>query len=414
MNVLLLNATDIEGGAARAAHRLLAGLSRIGVEGRMLVQRRSGDDEAVIGPATSLGKVAGIVRPHLDQLLLRLYPRRQMTFFPAVLPGSVAADVARLAPDLVHLHWVAGGFLRVETLARLGRPLVWTLHDSWPFTGGCTMPLDCRRYEERCGRCPILGSTRERDLSRRLWTRKRKAWEGLDLTIVTPSRWLGAAARASALFRDLRVEVIPNGLDLARFRPHDRHGARELLGLPRDRRLILFIGMNIVNDRNKGFHLLMPALEALRQSGRGERAELVVAGCSGSPSGVSMPLVTHFLGRLHDDVTLALLYSAADLLVLPSIQENLPNTVMEAMACGTPVVAFDQGGVPDLVAHGRTGFLARPDDPGDLACGMAELLADDARKEAFGREARCAAEEKYGLETVARHYHALYEEILHR
>jgi len=414
MNVLFLNATDIEGGAGRAAYRLLTGMRGLGVPARMLVQRKSGDDPAVIGPATSRGKVAGIVRPHLDQLLLRFYPRRQLTFFPAVLPDSVAADVAPLAPDLVHLHWVAGGFLRVETLRRLGRPLVWTLHDSWPFTGGCTMPLECRRYEQRCGQCPILGSARERDLSRWLWKRKHSAWKGLDLTIVTPSRWLGAAARASALFRDARVEVIPNGLDLVRFRPHDRRYARELLGLPQDRRLILFIGMNIVNDRNKGFHLLLPALEALRQNGWGEGAEVVVAGCSDPPPGVAMPLTTHFLGRLHDDVTLALLYSAADIFVLPSIQENLPNTVMEAMACGTPTVAFDQGGVPDLVAHGRTGFLARPGDPGDLARCMAGLLDNDAQREAFGHEARRVAEGEYSLETVARRYCALYEEILRR
>src|SRR5262249_8470788 len=159
------------------------------------------------------------------------------------LPDRLQARAAALRADVLHLAWVADGFLRVETLPRLRAPLVWTLHDSWAFTGGCHVPYECLRYRERCGRCPALGSRGERDLSRRVGERKERGWGPLDLTVVAPSRWLAEAARSSALFRGRRVEVIRNGLDLERFHPGDVSAARCTLGLPLDKRVLLFAGV---------------------------------------------------------------------------------------------------------------------------------------------------------------------------
>jgi glycosyltransferase involved in cell wall biosynthesis len=301
--------------------------------------------------------------------------------------------------------------LRVETLRRFGRPIVWTLHDSWAFTGGCHVPNDCVRYRESCGRCPVLGSTREADLSRRVWARKRRAWSDLDLTLVAPSRWLADCARSSSLFRDARIEVIPNGLDLKRYKPVDRRFARDVLGLPQDRKLIVFGAKSGSEDRNKGLHLLASALRILKDAGRDHGTELVVFGSTASTTLARAGLKASYQGFLHDEVSLALLYAAADVFVAPSIQENLPYTVMEAMACGTPCVAFRQGGVPDLIEHERTGYLARPFEPEDLAHGIAWVLEDGDRWRALSSRAREKVEQEFELGLVARRYVDLYRDV---
>jgi glycosyltransferase involved in cell wall biosynthesis len=413
MKVMFLNASDIDGGAARGALRLLHGVREEGVEARLLVQRKTGDDPFVIGPQTNPGKVMAFVRPGLESLYVGLCAGQvEGMYSPALVPDSLPAKTAEFNPDIVHLHWVANGMMRVETLRRFNRPLVWTLHDSWAFTGGCHVPLDCTRYRESCGQCPVLGSSRQHDLSRRLWRRKQRAWHGLDLTVVTPSRWLAECARSSSLFRDTRIEVIPNGLDLRRFKPVDRRIARDLLSLPQERKLILFGGKWITNDRNKGFHLLGEALRGLAGRRGDSTTEVVVFGSSEPAQPPDLGLKTHYLGWLHDDVSIALLYAAADLFVSPSIQENLSYAVMEAMACGTPCVAFDQGGMPDLIDHGRNGYLARPFEPDDLAQGIAWVLADEDRRQALSAEARRKVENEFARERVARRYVDLYGELV--
>ena len=409
---LILNAADDGGGAARAANRLHKGLQRIGIDSKMLVQIKNGDDPTVAGPVTRIGKGFGKIRPYLDCSLLQLYPnRKRIIFSPSILPGRVPSKLSALNPDVIHLHWITGGFLRVEDLRRFRKPLFWTLHDSWAFTGGCHIPLDCTRYTQACGRCPTLGSSREHDLSRSVWRRKRNSWQGLDLTVVTPSRWLAECARSSSLFRTIRIEVIPNGLDVTRFRPVDKELARELLSLPTDKKLILFGAEKSTTDTTKGFHLLVPALRRLAGTNVRE-AELVVFGSADPVPSPDFGMKAHYLGRLHDDVSLALLYSAADVFVSPSISENLPNTAMEAMACGTPCVAFNVGGMPDLIEHERTGHLARPFDPDELANGIAWVLENKERWKTLSRRSREKVEREYAIEKVAARYADLYREIL--
>jgi glycosyltransferase involved in cell wall biosynthesis len=413
VKIAQLTTFDVRGGAAVAARRLHAGLRRIGTDSWMLVQEKGGDDPFVIEPATPLRRALTAFRPMLDSLPLRWYPGRQrVTFSPAFIPDNASQKVSELTPSIVHLHWVAAGFLRIETLAKLNRPLVWTLHDSWAFTGGCHYPFDCTRYRRDCGACPILGSSRERDLTRRIWSRKRKAWEGLNLTVVTPSRWLAECAGSSSLFRETRVEVIPNGLDADRFRPIDQGTARDILSLPRDRKLILFGGVQASSDPRKGFQHLVEALRCLAGSGWGEMADLLVFGSPEPQEDPDLGMRAHFTGHIHDDVTLSLLYSAADVFIAPSIQDNLPNTVMEAAACGTPSVAFKIGGLPDLVEHGRTGYLARPFETDDLAKGIALLLGDDEKRAELGEAARHKVVAEFALERIARRHAELYREIL--
>jgi len=412
MKILLLNRDDAEGGAARGATRLLEGMRSPEVDARLFVQRKMGDSPWVAGPPATLGKALGFARRTLESLSYRLTSGKvQGLFAPAFLPDRLLSHVSRFGPDIVHLHWVAR-MMRIETLSRFKAPIVWTLHDSWPFTGGCFLPLDCTRYRESCGACPVLGSSREEDLSRRVWRRKRDSWQGLNMTLVAPSRWMAARAQASSLFRESRIEVIPNGIDVARYRPSDRRTARELLSLPQEKRLILFGAKAATEDRNKGFHLLVESLRELAGSGRRNDIELLVFGSEEPGQAQDHGFKVHYLGWQSDDASIARLYAAADVFVLPSIQENLPYTVMEAMSCGTPCVAFDIGGVSDLIEHRQNGYLARPFDPADLARGIGFVLEDDRRRGELSVQARHKVEREFAMESVAKRHLALYQSLL--
>ena len=412
MKILHLSTFDSRRGAARAAYRIHQGLQKVGVDSRMLVQSKHGSDRTVVVPATRLEKGISSVRPYLGSLLTRLYRNRQESLYsPAFLPDRLNSRVASLDPDVVHLHWVTAGFLRIETLKRLQRPLIWTLHDMWAFTGGCHVDSGCGRYKASCGMCPILASSKEYDLSRWVWQRKHRAWQRLDLTVVTPSRWLAGCARASSLFKGVRVEVIPHGLDLARFKPSDQRIARDLLSLPQDKKLILWGSEAKVSVKVKGFHLLKPSLRELAKAGWGSRTELVVFGASEPIDPPDFSVEAHYLGRLQDDVALALLYAAGDVLVVPSPQENFPQVASEAMACGLPVVAFGATGLPDIVEHQQNGYLAEPFAPESLARGIAWVLEDRGRWQSLSCRARQKAESEFALPIMAQRYADLYEEV---
>ena len=415
MKIASLSTFDNQGGAARAAYRLHQGLNRIGVESWVLCQSKFSQDPKAIGAKTSSGieQAKTGLRLTLDQLPLKRYKgKSKQLFSPHWLPSNISDRVERLNPDLLNLHWISAGYLKIEALAKFKQPLVWTLHDMWSFTGGCHYNEDCDKYTANCGACPILGSTKETDLSRQIWQRKHKSWEDLNLTIVTPSRWLGDCAKASSLFGDRRVEVIPYGLDLETYRPIDRTTARNLLKLPQDKQLVLFLSLNATSDRRKGFQLLQPALQQLSNSGWQNKLELMVVGASQPENPPDLGFKAHYLGIMRDDLTLALAYSAADVFVAPSIQDNLPNTVLEAIACGTPCVAFKIGGMPDMVEHQANGYLASPFETEDLARGIGWVLEDGDRLQNLSTFARGKAEREFALEIQARRYQTLYQEIL--
>jgi glycosyltransferase involved in cell wall biosynthesis len=439
MKVLMLNTFDDVGGADRAACRLQGGLRDQGIDSTLLVQFKFNAGSDVLCAGGGVAKLLRRLKLYLGMLPVRLYPNRpENNFTPALFPDRLAARVAEIAPDLLHLHWLGAGFCQIETIGKFSAPLVWTLHDSWPFTGGCHVPGACSKYRERCGACPVLGSSREKDLSRRVWLRKERAWRGKRITAVAPSRWLADCAGASSLFRDCRVEVIPNGLDTRTFRPMEKRAARELLGLPQERPIILFGAVNATSDRNKGWHLLQPALKIV--AGSLPDALAVVFGAAG-PAGVSelaggqelergeleggqaaaeplpvepvpVGMAVSFLGRLKEDASLVAAYSAADVLVVPSLQEAFCQTATEAMACGTPVVAFGATGLLDVVDHQQNGYLAQPYDVEDLARGIAWVIGDPARQARLSSKARSKVEAEFSMEKVARRYITLYRELL--
>ncbi len=413
MNLIILNTSDNEGGAAIATYRLHHGLRSIGVNSWMMVQEKKTDDYTVIGPRTRRERVAAFFSQYLDTLAARIYRKRENKIFsPAWVPDELACKAAALKPDIVHLFWVNWGFMRLETLGRFKSPIVWTLHDMWPFTGGCHYDNECGKFRQSCGKCPALHSNRDHDLSRRIWERKRKSWAGVPFVVVATSHWLADMARSSSLFKDQRIEVIPNGIDADKFKPLDKQVARAAYGLPHDKHLILFSAFNAATDERKGNQFLVKALEKMAMAGWGQTTELVIIGASAPENPPDLGMKVHYMGRLHDEISQVVLYSAADVTVAPSMQENLSNTVMESLACGTPVVAFDIGGMPDMIAHQVNGYLAKPFDSDELAGGIMWVLENNDRRDMISQRARQMAVERYALKSVANQYLALYQDIL--
>lgn len=380
----------------------------------MVVQEKEGVDFDVRGAESKLGKLVAKIRPYIDRIPASvLYHADCQNFSPAIVPGRAISKINDLHPDIVHLHWPGKGFIRLEALRKLQPvPVVWTLHDSWAFTGGCHIPYTCTRYLDRCGKCPVLESSWEHDLSRWVWNRKDRILRDLDLTIVTPSRWLGDCAKRSGLFRNTRVEIIPNGIDIELYKPIDQGFCREALSLPGNKKIVMFGAMYSTSDRNKGFDHLVSALRQIAATPLRDEIIAVVIGASAPEGGVDVGLDIRFLGQLSDDTSLIVAYSAADLFVAPSIQENLPNMVMEAMACGIPCVAFDIGGMPDMIEHRKTGYLARPYEAEDLADGMLWIMADREIKHRLSTFSRQKIEDNFSENHIAQRYASLYEEIL--
>lgn len=415
LRVAMVNTFDRRGGAALSALRLHRALLEREVETELWVQHQDGNDASVRAPVDSISRLLAHSAPRLDRLSVKAYPPRPGRIFsPALAPDTVPDRVSRQRPDLVHLHWVNQGFLSVESVARFGLPVVWTLHDMWAFTGGCHYDEECGRFRQACGRCPQLLSDEDDDLSRSVFERKARHWAGVPLTLVSPSRWLAAKARESTLFRRHRIEVISNGLDLQMFKPLDRREARRRWKLPEGGTVLLFGAMSSISDTRKGWHLLEPALKALAaQSQRGD-TRAVIFGDSGPTAGPDLGMPVTCLGPIEDQGRLSELYAAADVFIAPSVQENLANTVIESLACGTPVVAFSIGGMPDLIDHQQTGYLARPFDVEGLTEAIRWTTGPAARRTELSRRSRERAERLYSIHLSAERYLGLYRSVLGR
>ena len=416
MKILLINTSDLNGGAAIAASRLNRGLQQIGTESQMLVQTKVGDDRSVVGASSKIQRGLANMRPTLDTLPLNFYRQRDRTpynYSLQWLPNKVLPQINQINPDVINLHWICGGYLPIETIAKLDKPLVWTLHDMWAFTGGCHYTGDCTKYIQSCGKCPILQSNRERDFSRWIWQRKVKAWQNLNLTIVTPSKWLGERAQSSSLFAKQEIVVIPNGIDIQQYKPLDKQIAKNILGIPVNKTVVLFGASTANSYQRKGFTLLQSALQILSNStSQTNEIELVIFGASEPNNAPNFGFPTRYMGRLNDTISLSLLYGAADVFVAPSIQDNFPNTIIEALACGTPCAAFKIGGMPDAIDHQQNGYLAQPFDPQDLAQGIEWILAKSDRHFLLCQQARSKVEQNFTLEIQAAKYLEVFQEKL--
>lgn len=410
MKVLIVNTSDTKGGAARAAYRLHHSLLAEKVDSQMLVQTKSSDDFTVRTDLRNIVKGFNLLRPTLDTLPTKKYKKRSKTLFsPAWLGFSPIVDeINAINPDVVHLHWVAGGMLRLEELAMIKAPIVWSLHDMWVFTGGCHYDEACGAYEIGCGNCKVLGSHKNNDLSRKVFARKQSTFSTIDkMTIVGLSHWLNECSKNSALLKAKRHVNLPNPINTTVFHPFDKNKARELWNLPLNKRLVLFGAMGATSDPRKGFNELSEALHKLNDS----NIEVVFFGSGVPKNPPDFGFKTHYLGQLHDDVSLVTLYSSVDVMVVPSLQENLSNAIMENLACATPVVAFDVGGNADMVEHLQTGYLAKPFDTSDLANGI-NVILNAKNYDVLCQNARNKVLNTFDSQLVARQYINLYKSVL--
>lgn len=413
MKVLHLSTYDSGEGAARGAYWLHRGLLAQGVDSNMLVARKSSDDPTVFGPENILGKFLVRVRGRLDSLLTTRYRVDNFTMFsPARIPTRVHSAVESFDPDIVHLHWVCNGFLNPADIAKIKRPIVWTMRDMWPFTGGCHYSQDCDRFLQGCGACPHLNSTREMDLSRRVWEFKHSVWNDKDIQPVAISRWLADCAKRSSLFGKYPVQVIPNALDETVFTPVEKTFARRAMNLPMDRKLVLFGALGATTYPRKGFDHVLGACRILAERGWLESALLVVFGAEESQPVKGLGMESRFLGRFNDDKALSILYAAGDVMLVPSIQEAFGKTAIESMACGTPVVSFDTSGLKDIVDHMETGYRARCFDPEDLAAGVRWVLEDEQRWTMLSGNCRKKVLREYTLRVHAERYRNIYEHLV--
>jgi glycosyltransferase involved in cell wall biosynthesis len=400
-------------GDQSAGYRLHKSLRELNINSRVLTGSQSINDPVLRQPEGFFDRRISRLKMVFDQYPLKLYPHRTGgPFSPAIVPDFVIRKIMSENPSLINLHWINGGFVQIETLKKIRVPIVWTMHDSWAFTGGCHIPYECKKYCDNCGQCPILGSKRLNDLSRSVFLRKQKSWKNLDIVIVTPSNWLRGCVNDSELFYGNYTEVIPNGIDINQFKPFNKEIARERLSLPKNKKLILFGAFNCTRDPNKGFEFLKKALLFIKNNKKINDAEMVIFGENDVINSQDCELKLHSLGLIRDSQVLAMLYSAADVFVAPSLSENLPNTIMESLSCGTPTVAFHIGGIPDLVDHKSNGYLAVPFDPEDLARGIEWVLSDEKTWNFLSRNAREKIINEFEITKISQRYIELYSKIL--
>ncbi|CAM3526924.1 glycosyltransferase [Marinicrinis lubricantis] len=347
----------------------------------------------------------------LDQALLNgIYlDRRDVIFSVGVEGADITQTDIYKESDIIHFHWINGGMIGLDSFSKIEKPIVWTFRDMWPFTGGCHYSGDCRRYEIGCGSCPQLNSSNPEDLTRLIMIQKKNQYKH-NMTPVAISNWLKLSAENSEIFRNQRVEMIPNCIDTDIFRPYEKEEARDLLGIPKNKKIIL-LGSIRPMDNTKGFgkikeaftHLVDREQYHLVVFGKCDELEIQVLGCS-----------YQLLGFINDDYKLALVYSSADVFVAPSIEEAFGKTLIEALSCQTPVVAFDANGPQDIVEHEQCGYLATPFEPADLARGIQWVLGNKWRLEELSKNARIRAVHRYSLEVVGEQYLNLYQHIIEK
>jgi glycosyltransferase involved in cell wall biosynthesis len=411
MKILIVNTSDIQGGAARAAYRLHQGLLKAGIDSHMLVQSKKSDDSTVTGALSKISKGMSLLRPTLDSLPTQFYKNRtKILFSPAYLPFSgIVKKINAMQPDIVHLHWICGGLLRIEDLAQINAPIVWTLHDMWALTGGCHYDGHCGKYRSLCEKCPVLASNDKGDLSNRIFLRKKRVYSTIkNMCIVGLSKWMADCAVSSTLFKERNVVNLPNPLDCKQFAPIPKDLAKNILNLSQNKKHILFGALNAIGDPRKGFSELKQALQKIQLSD----IEIIVFGSSKPEEAPEFKFPVTYLGQLHDDISLRLLYSAADVMVVPSLQENLSNSIMESLSCATPVVAFDIGGNGDMIEHKKNGYIAEQYDSSDLSKGMEWVFNDANRHGKLCESARQKVINNFDVDIVIPKYIELYRSIL--
>lgn len=419
MKVVHLNTYDGNGGAGKACLRLNRALSDENIDSKVIVHYKFGknpDIRTFNSSALKKGYTAATII--LERVLGKRYlkPGMRTPFSFSWFGRSVIDHPDVKAADVVHLHWVNHSFLNpshLAEIARLNKPVVWTFHDSNAFTGGCHVRYTCDHYQRECGYCPLLKKSAADDISNKIWHQKNGAYKKLNFTIVAPSSWMLNSVLMSSLMKDKAIKQIPNTLDTGIFSPHDKKEAKAALGLPTDKFIFLSGFMPSRKDLHKGTEYLMQGFELLKTKlgVKADDVELVIFGNRASDQLPVFPFKTTFLGTIGSEKKLAECYAAADAFLIPSLEDNLPYTVMESLACGTPVIAFTTGGIPDMVKHEYNGYLATYKSAESFTAGM-EWAIDYADKQLLQKQARQTVMEYFSEQTIAKKHIKLYEQAI--
>lgn len=413
IDVLYLSSIVGHGGAFRAAHRIHQGLRTIGINSKLLTLNSN------LGDIRNLSDNIHVAIPeaqekvgyHNDLKPLEKYPQYKLSshsFTPGIAGTDINKYIRYFNPKIVQIHWINAGYVTIEDLGKIKNKIVWRLADCWPLTGGCYYFGDCQRYMIGCGKCPKLGSEDDNDLSRKIWERKEKAWGKMDMTIVVPTQWMKQIVDSSTLLKGKKTFVIPNGLDLNEFYPIDKNIARKILNIPLDKKVILYGATNAINDPRKGFSLLLKALQLLSKKEE-NGYYFVIFGAEYQELNLNIPV--RFMGYITEHSILQTLYSAADIMIVPSLEEAFGQTVTEAMACMTPVVSFFKTGPADIIEHKKTGYLVEYGNSLGLKKAIEWFFKDASRLNILSSNARYKIETTYDIKMVAKQYQNLYKQI---
>jgi glycosyltransferase involved in cell wall biosynthesis len=376
LNIVLLSYHNQNGGAGIAAGRLQQALEKAGHQVTYLVQERSGNDGSELIRKGLWAKLGNWIRFILERLYFLPNEKSKsirFLFNPGLIGQDISQHPAIKKADIIHLHWVNFGFLsikNIEQLLKLGKPVIWTLHDMWAFTGGCHHSGDCENFQTNCGSCKFVNKPERWDISHRMWADKIYAFDYPNLHIITCSDWLKSRAEKSTILAYHSIDSIPNAIDTNFFQREEN--AKKSLHLNPDKQYILFVAMR-VNTPTKGFNYLKEALQIWQNENPAavKNTELLIVGNVLDISEINaLPLPSTALGHITDPAKMREIYSAADVFITPSLEENLPNTIMEAMACGTPCVGFQVGGIPEMIDHQLNGYVAEYLSANDLAKGI--------------------------------------------
>ena len=415
MRILIVSTSEKTGGAALAANRLMEALKNNGEKAMMLVRDKETEQISVAALLSSWR-----LRWHFLWerwcVFGHLRFRREHLFDIDI--ANSGNDITRTREfqeaDIIHLHWVNQGMLSLNNIRKIldsGKPVVWTMHDIWPATAICHLTMGCERYQSRCSHCPYLpGSGGENDLASQVWKRKERMLQGKNILFVACSRWLATEAGKSGLLQGQKVVSIPNPIDLHIFHQEDKTAARQRAGLPLDKRLILFVSQRVTNQ-NKGMSYLVEACKILntQHPETKDNTGLVILGGHAEEVAGQFEMPVYPLGYVNDTKRIVDIYNAADLFVLPSLSENLPNTIMEAMACGVPCVGFKVGGIPEEIDHLKNGYVAEYKNAEDLSRGMRWVL-DEANPQELSSHAVGKVASTYSQQRVALKYIEVYSQ----
>ncbi|WP_010422294.1 glycosyltransferase [Anaerophaga thermohalophila] len=415
MHVLFLSTNQSKGGAAIAANRYFNAFRSVGGESAFAALN-------VEKPGNGYVKLKYSFP--FRKLVKYLFKKEKRKTFRRKIPGEGYWSVSmyprfqyrrikRLKPEILCLNWINDDFLSVREIGKFKVPIVWVFHDMWGVTGGCHYPGDCTGFQTGCGNCPKLKYSHEHDWSRYLWRQKYENWKDLDITVLCPSHWMAGMVKKSLLFGDKRIEVCPYSIELDVFKPMNSVTLRETLGIRQDQKVLLFGAVNSMHDTRKGAHLLVDALTRLEGKIPADDLVFLVFGAKKSPELEKVPFKVVNLGFIREKSELAKYYAASTAFVLPSLEDNLPNTVLESLACGTPVVAFNIGGISDMIDHEQNGLLVEETDTKKLAEALERMVKmPDDQYRMMQSDARKKIETGFSPEVIGKRLQQIFESIM--